>query len=629
MSILIFAFWVLDAQGRRHDLDPVAYLVAVNVVRPWSVKTVRRTLLNRSPTVKVTCHNPLLDGVLFSKASHDIPMRKIPGILTIFLLAFFSVSAQYAGRYTDGRDYAVYFQQTKYGLTIRPVIWTATQVLRETSKDKFEVVDRASRGAEFKRDRSGRVVGVSIRGMDGEGLDLRKTDAPLLPVELFLAGSVRRAADGYIARGDTKTAVDVAEQVLRRIPTKTNLVVAFLRRLAPRFTRDVRFQTLLGDALIQAGDRKNALANYRRAHGLDANNSDVISRLARLKAVPVKPGGGWKIPFTLSEVFANPTAAEIASVERAWSRRNLQPAAVREEMHSEMTIGDHTFDVRVVSHLVHGFRHYGAILLPQNARGRKLPVIISAKGVSPTYFPLTLENLASARMMAESADDFIYVVPTFRGEVLNFQNRTFTSEGDRRDALDGATDDAIALLNVALETTPSADASRVCVFGHSRGGNVALLVGIRDKRIDCVVDWAGPTDWFYAMGTGGWTEQELWSEGLRIRATVQQVGGQNIERFLGRAIDGKASLNDVRMNMIASSPLYFAHRLPPSQLHYGLDDPSVPSRNGRELVAAMKRRGIRFRRNAYEAYFYPGEGHDTDRLAAPEKSREFILARLK
>jgi len=129
-------------------------------------------------------------------------------------------------------------------------------------------------------------------------------------------------------------------------------------------------------------------------------------------------------------------------------------------------------------------------------------------------------------MMGSMRDRFIYVVPSFRGEVLNFDGKTFKSEGDRRDALDGATDDSSRFLNVALQTAPEANGKRICAFGQSRGGTVALLLGIRDKRIDCVVDWSGPTDWLYLMGTGGWTEEELWAEGIRTHAGVQETGGQ-------------------------------------------------------------------------------------------------------
>jgi hypothetical protein len=337
---------------------------------------------------------------------------------------------------------------------------------------------------------------------------------------------------------------------------------------------------------------------------------------------------GWKLSFPLASVFAKPTISEIASVEKDWQSRDLRPSGVEEELQSVVTIADRKFNIRIVSHLVHGKRHYGAIILPPNATRGCCPVIIEAKGVSPTYFPLELENLSAPRMMDDLAYDFIYVVPTYRGEVLNLNGKTYTSEGDRTDALDGATDDTIALLNVALETTPEiARPSKICAFGRSRGGTVAMLTGIRDKRIDCVVNWSGPTDWFYAMGTEGWTEQELWSEALRTKANTQQTGGQNVERFLKRAVDGEAGLEDVRHRMIASSPLYFAQRLPRSQHHYGLEDPSVPVRNARQLIAQLRRHRVPASR--YEAFIYPGQGHDTDRLVAPIKSREFIVRALK
>jgi tetratricopeptide (TPR) repeat protein len=550
-------------------------------------------------------------------------MLKIGGFLAILFLVV-AVRAQYAGRYTDGRDYAVYFEQTRYGLTIRPVMWTATQLLRETGKDKFEVIDRASRGADFTRDSRGRVVGVSIRGMDGEGLDLRRSDAPLLAVELFLAGKIRESADSFVARGETAKAVEVAQRVLQRLPTKTSSVVSFLNYLAPHFQSDAKFHTLLGYALVQAGKRAEALERFKRAYALDPKDEETISALARLKALPkASLDNGWKLPFPLASVFAKPTADEIAAVEKDWASRDLKPRGVKEELKSVVTIADRKFNVRIVSHLVHGKRHFGAIILPPNAAPGCCPVIIEAKGVSPTYFPLELENLSAPRMMGDLAHHFVYVVPTYRGEVLNFNGATYTSEGDRTDALDGATDDAIALLSVAIQTTPQIDPTRICAFGRSRGGTVAMLTGIRDKRVDCVVNWAGPTDWFYAMGTEGWTEEELWSEALRTRANTLQPGGQNVERFLKRAIDGGAGLEDVRHRMIASSPLYFANRVPRSQHHYGLEDPSVPVRNARDLIAQLRRRRVPATR--YQAFLYPGQGHDTDRLLAPIKSREFIV----
>jgi tetratricopeptide (TPR) repeat protein len=554
-------------------------------------------------------------------------IRNIGSVTLTVLLFCCGAYGQYAGRYTDGKEYAVYFEQTQYGLIIRPVMWTATQLLRPTSKDKFEVVDRRSRGADFRRDKGGRVNGVAIRGMDGEGLELRRAEGPLLPLELLLSGRTREAANDYVARHEFAKAIETARKVLERLPTRTNDVVSFLSYVAPHFQSDAKFHTLLGYALVQAGNRTAALTSFKRAYELDPHDKESISALARLNALPKLSDAGWSIPFPLSSVFAKPARAEIAAVEKDWATRDLKPSGIQEELRSTVSIADRTFNVRIVSHLVHGSRHYGAIIFPANAQPKSLPVIIETKGVSPSYFPLDLENLAAPRMMADDADRFVYVVPTFRGEVLNFNGKTFTSAGDRTDALDGATDDTIALLNVALETTPEADGSRICAFGHSRGGTVAMLTGIRDKRIDCVANWAGPTDWFYAMGTNGWTEQELWAEALRTRASVFEIGGQNVERFLKRAIDGKATLADVRLRMIASSPLYFAHRLPISQHHYGLEDPSVPVRNGRRLIDALRAHKIPPIR--YQSFFYPDQGHDTDRILAPVITRAFLLKNLK
>ncbi|HEV8592781.1 MAG TPA: prolyl oligopeptidase family serine peptidase, partial [Pyrinomonadaceae bacterium] len=543
--------------------------------------------------------------------------------LTLLLIAF-PTQAQIAGRYTDGKDYAVYFEQTKYGLTMRPVLWTATQLLRETERDRFIVVDRTSRSADFLRDSNGRIDGVVIRGMDGEGLKLLKAEEPLLPVELLLSGRVRESARGYLDRGEegAAMALAIAEQVLRRLPTKTGSVLAFLNELAPRFRRDAKFHKLLGYAQVQAGQRKLALASFRRATALDPNDRETASALARLGFPQAKTNEGWTIPFPLSSVFARPTAEEIRAVEADWAARELSPQGIKLELERTVQIQEWDAKVRIVSHLVHGYRHFGAIIIPPNATPGCCPVIIEAKGVSPTYFPLTLENLAAPPMMGNLKDRFMYVIPSFRGEVLDFGGVKYQSEGDRTDALDGATDDTIAFLNVALQITPEADSSRICAFGQSRGGTVALLTGIRDRRIDCVVNWAGPTDWFYLMGTNGWTEQELWAEGLRNRANTLEPGGQNVERFLSKAIKKEADLKAVRHRMIASSPVYFAKRLPLSEHHYGVEDPSVPVRNGYELIKVLRQSGIPSSRHV--GFFYPGQGHDTDRLAAPVSSRIFI-----
>jgi predicted esterase len=420
-----------------------------------------------------------------------------------------------------------------------------------------------------------------------------------------------------------ENALTTAERILERYPTKRVLVVRFLNELKDDISRDPKYFSLLGYALVAIGNRSLARSNFLEAYRQDSNNEDAISGLARLNALPAghKPDKKpWPLPFSLSDVFQRPTAAEIRAVEEDWHKRDLSPAGIRDEKRGEITIDGWTANVRIISYLIHGSRNYGAVIIPKNVRAGCCPVIVDAKGVSPTYFPLDLEKIESIRTLDDLKDRFIYVIPSYRGEVLNFDGISYKSEGDRRDALDGATDDTISFLTAAIKITPEIDPKRVCAFGHSRGGTVAMLAGIRDKRIDCVVNVAGPTDWFFAMGTEGWTEKELWQEGVRIHATPLETGGQNLERFMGRAFEGSATLADVRHNMIASSPLYFAKRLPLSQNHYGIEDVSVPVRNGRQLAVILERKP----RNNYGAYFYPGEGHDTDRIKEPRLAKAFI-----
>ena len=57
-------------------------------------------------------------------------------------------------------------------------------------------------------------------------------------------------------------------------------------------------------------------------------------------------------------------------------------------------------------------------------------------------------------------------------------------------------DDTMSLLSVAFEHVPELDEERVAILGSSRGGAVALLAAVRDRRIDAGVEFFGPTDFF-------------------------------------------------------------------------------------------------------------------------------------
>ncbi|HSU26266.1 MAG TPA: hypothetical protein VLI65_09800, partial [Pyrinomonadaceae bacterium] len=163
----------------------------------------------------------------------------------------------------------------------------------------------------------------------------------------------------------------------------------------------------------------------------------------------------------------------------------------------------------------------------------------------------------------------------------------------------------------------------IAVFGKSRGGTLAMLAGIRDKRIKQIVSWSGPVDWFELMGANGWPERAIVADALLKRVEPQEDGGQFVRTFLAKAISGERNLAQVRLHMIESSPLYFADRLPPFQAYYGVEDRMVPVRNGRALERALQNRDL-----VHRIFYHAEAGHDLNpKLAYPE-SKKFLLGLL-
>jgi hypothetical protein len=124
-------------------------------------------------------------------------------------------------------------------------------------------------------------------------------------------------------------------------------------------------------------------------------------------------------------------------------------------------------------------------------------------------------------------------------------------------------------------------------------------------------------------GAGGWAQRELVSDGLRRRSLPGEVGGQFINYFLSGAIERREGAATTRNRIIASSPLYVANAIPLAQVHWAVDDPSVPIGNGRAFVDAFRATGRP--QTCLDVRIHPEAGHDQDRQLAPEQSRAFLL----
>ena len=136
------------------------------------------------------------------------------------------------------------------------------------------------------------------------------------------------------------------------------------------------------------------------------------------------------------------------------------------------------------------------------------------------------------------------------------------------DAFDGATDDTLRLLDYVKYNFKGIDKKRIAVYGESRGGTVALLMGIRNSSINGVISAAGPTNFF---------SEEVYN----------RYGLQYKYQFLSE----KKSLAKLREKIIKSSPIYFIENYQNNLLLiHGKNDKTVPISNTRKLIKKLNKK---------------------------------------
>jgi len=269
-------------------------------------------------------------------------------------------------------------------------------------------------------------------------------------------------------------------------------------------------------------------------------------------------------------LFAAPTPAETNAVWNEWQSRDLTPANYT--LVQETPISDGKFTLKIVSYVVSGIKEYGALLIPKTDNPVPVRMIISGFGIDllATSMKIVISNNANEQ-------GFILAIPALRGQRLDLTVNgvaytTPISEGRHCDAFDGATDDAIAFLNLIQATESKADINRVSIRGGSRGGTVALLAGIRDKRFKRLINIVGPTD-------------------LLTLTAVSENDATYQCQFLSELVHQQASITSARFKMIASSPLYFANKLPATQIHLGVKDRHFSISQGQALQEKINQSG--------------------------------------
>ncbi|MDE2761631.1 MAG: hypothetical protein OXQ94_05800 [Gemmatimonadota bacterium] len=316
----------------------------------------------------------------------------------------------------------------------------------------------------------------------------------------------------------------------------------------------------------------------------------------------------------LDTLFTPPSQAEIDENTADWAARDFSAADIRVELSEELSLGETPTDLRIVSHVVAGVRHYGAIVVPQGASEESLHVLTYLHGGDGGTSLGDLQFVGDA--LGELRDSFVYVVPSFRAEPLRHGGRTWMSEGPPS-LWDYDVDDAMALVSVAFETTPEAEPGSYSIVGGSRGAGVALLAGARDERVERIVAFFGPTDFF-----DEWVREIVREAALRMPRELTGVAHLD-STVVQPFIRGELSRADARLELVRRTSVLYAADLPSVQLHHGTLDQVVSVSQAESLIRAMEELG----RGPpdFEAYIYEDGGHDFVTLQkAVERAIEFI-----
>jgi dipeptidyl aminopeptidase/acylaminoacyl peptidase len=326
---------------------------------------------------------------------------------------------------------------------------------------------------------------------------------------------------------------------------------------------------------------------------------------------PVPPA---EVSVDLDRLFAAPTAAEIAVVEADWASRLPAASEVQVELTQPFALGSAAMRLDVVSHVVDGVRHYGAVLSPEQPPAGPLPLVLYLHGGDGGV--AVEEVVLVAGSTGLDPDGIVWVIPSFRSEPLRLGSRSWNS-GGTPSPWDRDVDDTLALLDVAAGLVPAANRECIGSVGFSRGGGVGLLLSARDPRVRATVEFFGPTDFF------GPFMRETAEEALvgRLRPLPGLVYLN--EAWLQRLRRGAVSYEETRLALLRRSPAWFAGRLGPVQVHHGTADDVVPVSQAHALISAMQAIG----RGApsFQPYLYPGVGHNPFFMAgAPERMARFF-----
>ena len=333
----------------------------------------------------------------------------------------------------------------------------------------------------------------------------------------------------------------------------------------------------------------------------------------------MRPRASAAVQTDLSALFAVPTGEEMATVRADWVGR--QPVlSAWTEVTSGTVLGH---QMMVVSQRIDGELHYGAVRFPIGYDpARAYPVLIYNHKGNYLFLEAELATLDAVIAGNCPINEFIYVMPSFRGEYIYSSQLggTYTSQGEQS-RLNYDVDDSMALLTDVLAHIPAADPARVVSLGVSRGAGVSLLQGARDGRVRRLVDYFGPADLFLPSLQADAT---YWVDhNAPPPDAANDVVLERVMEIVWPYVNGSATLAESRQLLLQSSAVYFVGDMPPLQIHHGTADEAVPIAHSYSLVGKLEALGAEA--PPYTYYVYVGGDHNiVDLSGSGERVVSFV-----
>ena len=321
----------------------------------------------------------------------------------------------------------------------------------------------------------------------------------------------------------------------------------------------------------------------------------------------------------LGPLFAEPSPAEIATVQADWTSRPTEASGFALETNAVVD----GYAVSRASFVHDGLTQYGLVRFPRDhTPGGSYPVMVMHHGGIEGFFYLSYISFDEGFPSGCVGDSAFVLVPTYRGEGFaggDVLGNRF-SEGEVS-LWDRDCDDAMAMLTAFLDATPEADPERITSLGRSRGAGVAYHMALRDGRVRRSVIMFGASD-FRQPDIQADCDAEV-NHGFPATNTLSR---KVMDDIVSPWLAGEMTLAEARLLLIGWSSYYHLEEPLSLQVHHGEQDENIPIAHA-ELVDSVLT-GLGAGPPEYDFYRYPLAGHGVSGMTDYEERVEDYLCHL-